>query len=211
MGGHGCSCAFMGAHWCSCLFDVFFPVHPFIDINIGFKRRSLSDCSTLDWIVFVFLQYIYIKVGEPQVLGKPWVWKTLCEITLMMGSNNLTNQNMSRPGWPFTCSGRNKSIKCLVTIGCIQSFLWYKMHDTKLLFLLHAPPLECNSCALANLTHHWGESPALTFIFMTIHDKTSKPQDLPMTWDDQPFYFWRQLNAHFTYNLGPPAFKFIEK
>ena len=85
------------------------------------------------------------------------------------------------------------------------------MHDTKLLFLLHAPPLECNSCALANLTHHWGESPALTFVFMTIHDKTSKPQDLPMTWDDQPFYFWRQLNAHFTYNLGSPAFKFIEK
>ena len=61
-----------------------------------------------------FLQYIYIKVGEPQVLGKPWVWKTLCEITLMMGSNNLINQNMSRFGWPFTCSGRNKSIKCLV-------------------------------------------------------------------------------------------------
>jgi len=85
------------------------------------------------------------------------------------------------------------------------------MQDTKLLFLLHAPPLECNSCALANLTHHWGESPALTFIFMTIHDKTSKPQDLPMTWDDQPFYFWRQLNAHFTYNLGSPAFKLIEK
>ena len=85
------------------------------------------------------------------------------------------------------------------------------MHDTKLLFLLHAPPLECNSCALANLTHHWGESPDLTFVFMTIHDKTPKPQDLPMTWDDQPFYFWRQLNAHFTYNLGSPAFKFIEK
>ena len=85
------------------------------------------------------------------------------------------------------------------------------MHDTKLLFLLHAPPLECNSCALANLTHHWGECPALTFIFMTIHHKTSKPQGLPMTWDDQPFYFWRQLNAHFAYNLGSPAFKFIEK
>ena len=104
IGGHGCSCAFMGAHRCSCLFDVFFvSIHPFIEINIGFKRRSLSDCSTLDWIVFVFfLQYIYIKVGEPQVLGKPWVWKTLCEITLMMGSNNLINQNMSR------------SIKCLV-------------------------------------------------------------------------------------------------
>ena len=87
----------------------------------------------------------------------------------------------------------------------------YIMQDTKLLFLLHAPPLECNSCALANLTHHWGESPALTFIFMTSRDKTSKPQNLPMTWDDQPFYFWRQLNAHFTYNLGSPAFKLIEK
>ena len=74
MGGHGCSCAFMGAHRCSCLFDVFFfPIHPFVEINIGFKRRSLSDCLTLDWIVFDFLQYIYIKVGEPQVLGKPWV------------------------------------------------------------------------------------------------------------------------------------------
>ena len=32
-----------------------------------------------------------------------------------------------------------------------------------------------------------------------------------MTWDDQPFCFWRQLNAHFTYNLGSPAFKLIEK
>ena len=114
IGDHGCSCAFMGAHRCSCLFDVFFSIHPFIEINIGFKRRSLSDCSTLDWIVFDFFQYIYIKVGEPQVLGKPWVWKTLCEITLMMGSNNLINQNMSRFGWPFACSGRNKSIKCLV-------------------------------------------------------------------------------------------------
>ena len=123
MGGHGCSCAFMGAHWCSCLFDVFFPVHPFIDINIGFKRRSLSDCSTLDWIVFVFFAIHLYKGWRSQVLGKPWIWKTLCEITLMMGSNNLTNQNMSRSGWPFTCSGRNKPIKCLVTIGCIQSFL----------------------------------------------------------------------------------------
>ena len=47
MGGHGCSCAFMGAHRCSCLFDVFSPIHPFIEINTGFKRRSLSDCSTL--------------------------------------------------------------------------------------------------------------------------------------------------------------------
>ena len=114
---HGRSPVFMFV-WC-----FFFSIHPFVEINIGFKRRSLSDCLTLDWIVFDFLQYIYIKVGEPQVLGKPWVWKTLCEITLMMGSNNLINQNMSRSGWPFTCSGRNKSIKCLVTIGCIQSFL----------------------------------------------------------------------------------------
>ena len=54
MGGHGCSWVFMGAHRCSCLFDVF-SIRPFIEINIGFKRRSLSDCSTLDWIVFDFL------------------------------------------------------------------------------------------------------------------------------------------------------------
>ena len=170
----------MGAHWCSCLFDVFFPVHPFIDINIGFKRRSLSDCSTLDWIVFVFFAIHLYKGWRSQVLGKPWIWKTLCEITLMMGSNNLINQNMSRSGWPFTRSGRKKTIKCLVTIGCIQSFLCAKLGVYIQNALLHAPPLQCNSCALVNLTHHWGESPVLTCFFMTKHPNPKVCQWLGM-------------------------------
>ena len=72
MGVHVRSWALTGVHVCL-MFFFFFPIHPFVEINIGFKRRSLSDCLTFDWIVFDFLQYIYIKVGEPQVLGKPWV------------------------------------------------------------------------------------------------------------------------------------------
>ena len=69
MGVHVRSWALTGVHFCL----VCFSIHPFIEMNIGFKRRSLSDCSTLDWIVFVFfLQYIYIKVGET-----PSAWQTL--------------------------------------------------------------------------------------------------------------------------------------
>ena len=183
MGVHVRSWALTGVHFCL----VCFSIHPFIEMNIGFKRRSLSDCSTLDWIVFdFFLQYIYIKVGEPQVLGKPWVWKTLCEITLMMGSNNLINQNMSRSGWPFTRSGREKPSSVwwrldVFKVSFVQNWGYiYKMQGTKLLFLLHAPPLQCNSCALVNLTHHWGESPVLTCFFMTKHPNPKVCQWLGM-------------------------------
>jgi hypothetical protein len=73
IGDHGCSCAFMGAHRCSCLFDVFCSIHPFIEINIGFKRRSLSDCSTLDWIVFDFFFAIHLYKGW----RTPSAWQTL--------------------------------------------------------------------------------------------------------------------------------------
>ena len=204
----------MGAHRCSCLFDVFSPIHPFIEINIGFKRRSLSDCSTLGWIVFDFFA-IHLYKGW----RTPSAWQTLGLQNALRNHFNDGQQQSYKP--KHVLDGLS-----LVVVGTNPSSAWWRldvfkvsfvckigyiMQNTKLLFLLHAPPLECNSCALANLTHHWGESPALTFIFMTIRDKTSKPQDLPMTWDDQPFYFWRQLNAHFTYNLGSPAFKLIEK
>ena len=168
-------------------------------------------------LFLIFSQYIYIKVGKPQVLGKPWVWKTLCEITLMMGSNNLINQNMSRSGWPFTCSGRNKPIKCLVTIGCIQSFLcvqnWVYNARHKIVVFASCAAFGMQQLCLSEPDPSLRRVSSLDIysIFMTIRDKTSKPQDLPMTWDDQPFYFWRQLNAHFTFNLGSPAFKLIEK
>ena len=59
MGGHGCvrSWALTGVHVCLMFFS---PIHPFIDINIGFKWRSLSDCSTLGWIVFDFFRNTFI-------------------------------------------------------------------------------------------------------------------------------------------------------
>ena len=156
-------------------------------------------------LFLIISQYIYIKVGEPQVLGKLWVWKTLCEITLMMGSNNLINQNMSRSGWPFTCSGRNKPIKCLVTIGCIQSFLcvqnWVYNARHKIVVFASCAAFGMQQLCLSD------PDPSLR----SVPQNTPRPQDLPLTWDDQPFYFWRQLNAHFTYNLGSPAFKLIEK
>ena len=136
---HGRSPVFM---FCLTFFS---PIHPFIEINIGFKRRSLSDCSTLGWIVFDFFAiHLYKGWRTPSAWWRLDVFKV-----------------------SFVCK-----------IG-------YIMQDTKLLFLLHAPPLECNSCALANLTHHWGESPALTFTvyswqFVTKHQNPKICQWLGM-------------------------------
>ena len=148
------------------------------------------------------------------MLGKTWVWKTLCEITLMMGSNNLINQNMSRSGWPFTRSGRKKTIKCLVTIGCIQSFLCAKL-GVYIQNARHKIVVFASRTAFAMQQLCLSEpDPSLRRVSsfdMFFHDKTSKPQGLPMTWDDHPFYFWRQWNAQFTYNLESLTFKFIAK
>ena len=133
----------------------------------------------------------------------------------MMGSNNLINQNMSRSGWPFTCSGRNKPIKCLVTIGCIQSFLcvqnWVYNARHKIVVFASCAAFGMQQLCLSDPDPSLKRVSSLDIYIQTSRDKTSRPQDLPMTWDDQPFYFWRQLNAHFTYNLGSPAFKLIEK
>jgi hypothetical protein len=69
MGVHVRSWALTGVHVCLMCFC---SIHPFIEINIGFKRRSLSDCSTLGWIVFDFFA-IHLYKGW----RTPSAWQTL--------------------------------------------------------------------------------------------------------------------------------------
>ena len=138
----------------------------------------------------IFLQYIQ-RLENPKCLAKPGFEKRFAK-SLMMGSNNLINQNMSRPGWPFTRSGRKKTIKCLVTIGCIQSFLCAKL-GVYIQNARHKIVVFASRTAFAMQQLCLSEpDPSLRRVSsfdMFFHDKTSKPQGLPMTWDDHPFYF----------------------